>query len=267
MWLPNDRIIMNVPGATNEVATLKQAMSEAEDKVAKERIEREKQEARVGEVQQELQALVKKHESVERDSKTQGSELAKALENTQNAKAEAQKALQEIEAIRKIVAGNAFIMQSKHVKETFLFLTRVWSSPGAFVDLPRSVLDAAEFYRAEDGSSTEKSFWSQYTGTEHLMPLSDQLKQLVERHKAAEQAMKGLIVRMCPGDPLPDSYFGLVRQLVNTCPRLEVIKRSVCIEVACRAFALVKVHWAKLDAVKLVKEGSPEGKEHRCPEM
>ena len=41
------------------------------------------------------------------------------------------------------------------------------------------------------------------------MPLSDQLKQLVELHKAAEQAMKGLIVRMWPGDPLPDSYFGL----------------------------------------------------------
>ena len=50
---------MNLLGATTEVATLKKAMFEAEDKAAKERIEREKQEARVGEVQQELQALVK----------------------------------------------------------------------------------------------------------------------------------------------------------------------------------------------------------------
>ena len=33
------------------------------------------------------------------------------------------------------------------------------------------------------------------------------------------------------------SYFGLVRQLVDACPRLEVIKRSVCIRVR-RAFAL-----------------------------
>ena len=54
MWLRNDRIIMNVPGATIEVATLKQALSEAEDKAAKERTERERQEARVGEVQQEV---------------------------------------------------------------------------------------------------------------------------------------------------------------------------------------------------------------------
>ena len=53
---------MNLPGATTEVATLKKALFEAEDKAAKERIEQEKQEARVGEVQQELEALAKKHE-------------------------------------------------------------------------------------------------------------------------------------------------------------------------------------------------------------
>ena len=70
MWLQNDRIIMDVPGATTEVATLKQALSEAENKAAKERTEREKQEERVGEVQQELHALVKKHETLELDSKT-----------------------------------------------------------------------------------------------------------------------------------------------------------------------------------------------------
>ena len=151
---------------------------------------------------------MKKHETLELDSKTRESELAAPLESTKHAKAEAQKALQEIEAMRKIAAGKAFIMQSKHVKETFLLLTRIRSSPGAFVDLPSSVSDAAEFYRAEEGSSTEKLFWSQYTGTEHPMPLSDQLKQLVELHKVAEPAMKGLIVRMWPGEPLPGSYFG-----------------------------------------------------------
>ena len=109
-------------------------------------------------MQLELLDFVKKYESLERDSRTQGSELAKALENAQNAKAEAQKALQEIEAVKKIAAGKAFIMQSKHVKETFLLLTRIRSSPGAFADLPRNVSDAAEFYRAEEGSSTEKLF-------------------------------------------------------------------------------------------------------------
>ena len=62
------------------------------------------------------------------------------------------------------------------------------------------------------------------------MPLSDQLKQLVELHRAAEVAMKDFIVRLWPGEPLPTSYFGLIKRMVNACPRLEVIKRSVCIE-------------------------------------
>ena len=70
-----------------------------------------------------------------------------------------------------------------------------------FADLPCSVLDAAEFYQAEEGSSTEKLFWSQYTGTKHPMPVSDQLKQLFKLHKVAEHAMKGLIVWMWLGDP------------------------------------------------------------------
>ncbi|XBH84886.1 hypothetical protein VPH35_072949 [Triticum aestivum] len=137
---------------------------------------------------------------------------------------------------------------------------------GAFADLPRGISDAVEFYRAKEGSSTEKLFWSQYIGAKHPMPLSDQLKQLVELHKAAELAMKDLIVRMWPREPLPSSYFGLVKRLVNACPRLEAIKRSVCIEGARRSFARAKVHWAKMDAEKLVIEGPPEGKEHRHPE-
>ena len=99
------------------------------------------------------------------------------------------------------------------------------------------------------------------------MPLSDQLKQLVELHKAAEQAMKGLIGRLWPGEVLPESYFRLVRRLVDACAWLEVIKRSVCIEGARRDLAHAKVHRGKLDAEKLVTEGPPEGKEHRRPEM
>ena len=203
---------------------------------------------------------------MELESKIQASELAAAIENAKSAKAESQKTLQELDAVKKIAAGKAFFMQSKHINVSYLLLTRIRSSPGAFADLPRSVSDAATFYRAEEGSSTEKVFWSQYSEAGHPVPLSDQLKQLVELHKAAEQAMKGLIVRPWPGGALPGSYFGLVRRLVEACPRLEVIKRSVCIEGARRALARAKVHWGKLDAEKLVKDGPPPGKEHRKPE-
>src|SRR4051812_11237325 len=55
----NDRNMLLIVGATPEVATLKQARSEAEKKAATECTEREKFEAQVGEVQQELQDLMK----------------------------------------------------------------------------------------------------------------------------------------------------------------------------------------------------------------
>ena len=88
-----------------EVATLKQALTKAEEKSAKEHTEREKQEARVGEVQQELHALMTKHEALELDLKTRESELAAALESAKSAKAEAQKALQEIDAMKEDSGG------------------------------------------------------------------------------------------------------------------------------------------------------------------
>ena len=99
------------------------------------------------------------------------------------------------------------------------------------------------------------------------VPFADQLTQLIELHKAAELAMKDLIIRLWPAEPIPGSYFGPVKRLVSACPRLEVIKRSVCIEGARMAFARAKVHWAKMDAEKLMTEGPPEGKEHRKPEL
>ena len=79
--------------------------------------------------------------------------------------------------------------------------------------------------------------------------------------------MQIFIVRLWSGDALPNSFFGLVRRLVDACPLLEVVKRSVYIEGARRAFARVKLQWVKLDTVKLIKEGPPEGKEHRHPKM
>ena len=54
MIAKNNRIVLLIVGATTEVATLKQALSEAEKETTTERTEREKLGAQVGEVQQEL---------------------------------------------------------------------------------------------------------------------------------------------------------------------------------------------------------------------
>ena len=87
--------------AATEVVSLKKALSVAEHKAALELKERKKQDARVGEVQQELQELGKKLESAERELKAKEAELAKALTNSKDAKAEAERAQQEIQGPRK----------------------------------------------------------------------------------------------------------------------------------------------------------------------
>ena len=63
--------------------------------------------------------------------------------------------------MKKIAAGKAFYMQSKHVKVNYRLLTRIRSSSGAFADLPRSVSDAAQFYQAENGSCFGRSMLCQ----------------------------------------------------------------------------------------------------------
>ena len=97
------------------------------------------------------------------------------------------------------------------------------------------------------------------------MSFTDQLKQLVELHRGAELAIKDLIIRLWPAEAMPSSYFGLVRQVVNACPRLDVVKRSACIEGARMAFTHCRMWWAKMDAVEVTR-GPPEGKEHCTPE-
>ena len=135
------------------------------------------------------------------------------------------------------------------------------------MELPCSISDAAKFYRAEEKGIAEKLFWSLYLALVYPVPFADQLKQLIELHKVAELAMKDLIIQLWPAEPIPSSYFGLMKRLVSACPRLDVIKRSVCIEGARMAFAHAKVHWGKMDAEKLMIGGPPEGKEHRKPEL
>ena len=210
-----DQSVMICIGATTEVEARKKALGEAEGKAVKEQAARKKLKAWVNEVQQELHDAVKKCETLERDMSAKEAERSKAWQSTETARNEAQCALQEVQEARKIAASKAFSMQSKYAKRKYLLLTRIRSSPRAFADLPQSVSDPAEFFRAEEGSSTEKLLWSQYLAPEHPVPFTDQLKQLVELHRVAELAMKDLIIRLWPAKAMPGSYFGLVRRMMN----------------------------------------------------
>ena len=88
------------------------------------------------------------------------SKLSTTLQIVKEARVEAQGACRETGEVKQIAAGKTFNMQSKFLRRKYTLLTRIWSSLGAFVDLPRSIADAADFFRAEEGISTEKLFWS-----------------------------------------------------------------------------------------------------------
>ena len=98
-------------------------------------------------------------------------------------------------------------------------LNRLLSAPDAFADLP-SATAAAQYFRAQEGNTTEKLFWSQYLAPERPALLNNQMMQLAELHRMSGLAMKDVIVRLWPTEHIPSSYFGLVKQLVDALPRV-----------------------------------------------
>ena len=89
------------------------------------------------------------------------------------------------------------------------------------------------------------------------------MKQLMELHRVASFPMKDLIIQLWPAEPIPSSYFGLVKRLMDALPRIDAVKRSACIEGARMAFAHVNMHWAKMKATDVATAGPPGGKDHR----
>ena len=57
------------------------------------------------------------------------------------------------------------------------------------------------------------------------MLLNDQMAQSAELHKMSVVAMKDVIVWLWLAEPIPSSYFGLARQLIDVVPRIDAIKQ------------------------------------------
>ena len=75
----------------------------------------------------------------------------------------------------------------------------------------------------------ERIFWSQFNVTKRLVLLNKQMAQWAELHKMSRAAMKDVVVRLWPAEPVLSSYFGLVQRLVDAVPRIDAVKRLVCI--------------------------------------
>ena len=96
----------------SEVETLKNALAEAQKKPEEELAARQKHESRVEEVRQELKDAINKCESLERKVADRDSELPKALQSTQESRAEAHGTLWEIQEAKRITAGKALICRT-----------------------------------------------------------------------------------------------------------------------------------------------------------
>ena len=53
----------------------------------------------------------------------------------------------------------------------------MWSSPDAFLDLLKSVSDAAQFFQAQEGRVAERLFWSQFNEANRPALLNEQVAQ------------------------------------------------------------------------------------------
>ena len=87
----------------------------------------------------------------------------------------------------------------------------------------KSAADAAQFFQAQEGYATEKLFWLQFAGQERPVLLNDQMAQWAELQKMFGSAMKDVVVRLWPTEPIPNSYFGLVQRLVDAVPRIDAV--------------------------------------------
>ena len=86
----------------------------------------------------------------------------------------------------------------------------------------------------------EKLFWSQFSMPKRPLLLNEQMALWVKLHKLSGSAMKDVVVRLWPTEPILNSYFGLVQRLVDAVPCIDAVKRSTCIEGAWMALSRVK---------------------------
>ena len=89
--------------------------------------------------------------------------------------------------------------------------------------------------------------------------LNEQMAEWRELHMISRLAMKVVVDRLWPGEPSPNSYFGLVQRLVHAVSHIDAIKRSTCIEGARMALVCVKTYWARMKASDIATRGPSQG--------
>ena len=119
------------------------AANKAADELKTEQAARRQCEERISIMARELKETTVQCEFLERDNKAKAADLDKALQEAREARSESRAAREEIRQAGEIAAGKPFLLQTKFGDPKYAPLNRMWSSPDAFLDLPKSVSDAA----------------------------------------------------------------------------------------------------------------------------
>ena len=139
------------------------AAKKAADELKAEQAARRQCEERISTMARKLKEDTVRCEFLEKDNKAKTADLDMALQGAREERSESRAAREEIRQAGEIAAGKPFLLQTKFGDPKYAPLNQMWGSPDAFLDLPKSVSDAAQFYQAQEGHATEKLFWSQFS--------------------------------------------------------------------------------------------------------
>ena len=84
---------------------------------------------------------------------------------------------------------------------------------------------------------------------------------VVELHRLSGLAMWFVIDHLCPKEPKPDNYFGLVQQFLGAVSQIDAMRRSACIEGARMALARVKAYWTDMEATIIATQNPAGGQD------
>ena len=124
------------------------AAEKAAAELKAEQAARRQREERMSTTAHELKEAIVRCEFLEKDNKAKTSDLDRALQEAREARSESRAAWEEIRQVGEIAARKPFLLQTKFGDPKYAPLNQMWSSPDAFLDLPKSASDAARFYQA-----------------------------------------------------------------------------------------------------------------------
>ena len=109
-------------------------------------------EERISTMALELKDATSRCQVLEKDNKAKAADLDKALQEAKEARSESRAAREESRQAREIAAGKPFLLQTKFGDPKYAPLNQLWSSPDAFMDLPRSAADTNQFFPRARGT-------------------------------------------------------------------------------------------------------------------